>query len=83
MSLFELNFLQMILQTEASKLMYNWSFLCLVLHKPTLLPSTFKCRKEIHTLCKHSEREISIPIFLLLYTDNENEKWSQIKTHNS
>ena len=35
-------FLQMILHTETSKLMYNWSFLFQVLHKPTLLPSTFK-----------------------------------------
>ena len=42
MSLFELKFPQMILHTETSKLMYNWSFLFVVLHKPTLLPSTFK-----------------------------------------
>ena len=42
MSLFGLKFSQMILHTEASKLMYNWSFLFVVLHKPTLLPSTFK-----------------------------------------
>ena len=42
MSLFGLEFSQMILHTEASKLMYNWSFLFEVLHKPTLLPSTFK-----------------------------------------
>ena len=39
---FGLNFSQMILHTETSKLMYNWSFLFIVLHKPTLLPSTFK-----------------------------------------
>ena len=31
----------MILHTETSKLMCNWSFLFVVLHKPTLLPSTF------------------------------------------
>ena len=44
MSPFGLKFLQMILHTETSKLMYmyNWSFLVVVLHKPTLLPSTFK-----------------------------------------
>ena len=42
MSPFELKFAQMILHTETSKLMYNWSFLFEVLHKPTLLPSTFK-----------------------------------------
>ena len=41
MSLFGLEFSQMILHTETSKLMY-WSFLFDVLHKPTLLPSTFK-----------------------------------------
>ena len=42
MSPFGLKFSQMILHTETSKLMYNWSFLFKVLHKPTLLPSTFK-----------------------------------------
>ena len=41
MSQFGLKFSQMILHTETSKLMYNWSFLFEVLHKPTLLPSTF------------------------------------------
>ena len=40
-SLFGLKFSQMILHIETSKLMYNWSFLLVVLHKPTLLPSTF------------------------------------------
>ena len=42
MSPFGLKFSQMILHSETSKLMYNWSFLFVVLHKPTLLPSTFK-----------------------------------------
>ena len=42
MSPFGLKFSQIILHTETSKLMYNWSFLYVVLHKPTLLPSTFK-----------------------------------------
>ena len=42
MSPFELKFSLMILHTKTSKLMYNWSFLFVVLHKPTLLPSTFK-----------------------------------------
>ena len=41
MSPFGLKFSQMILHTETSKLMYNWSFLFVVLHKPTLLLSTF------------------------------------------
>ena len=42
MSPLGLKFSQMILHTETSKLMYNWSFLFVVLHKATLLPSTFK-----------------------------------------
>ena len=42
MSPFGLKFSEMILHTETSKLMYNWYFLFVVLHKPTLLPSTFK-----------------------------------------
>ena len=45
MRLFGLKFSQMILHTETNKLMYNWSFLFVVLHKPTLLPSTFKRMK--------------------------------------
>ena len=40
MSPFGLKFSQMILHTETSKLIYNWPFLFVVLHKPTLLPST-------------------------------------------
>ena len=40
MSPFGLKFSQMILHTETSKLMYSWSFLFEVLHKPTPLPST-------------------------------------------
>ena len=39
-SLFGLKFSQMILHTETSKLMCNFSFLFVVLHKPILLPST-------------------------------------------
>ena len=41
MSPFGLKFSQMNLRTETSKLMYIWSFFFVVLHKPTLLPSTF------------------------------------------
>ena len=47
MSPFGYKFSQMILHTEARKLMYIWSFLFVVLHKPTLLPSTFKCFKKV------------------------------------
>ena len=46
MSPFGLKFSQMILHTETSKLMYNWSYLFVVLHKPTLLPSTFNITWE-------------------------------------
>ena len=47
MSPFRFKFSQMILQTETSKLMYHyWSFLFVVLHKPTLLPSTFNIMEE-------------------------------------
>ena len=42
---FGLKFSQMTLHTETSKLMYNLSFLFVVLHKPTLLPSTFNHRR--------------------------------------
>ena len=42
MSPFGLKISQMIFHTETSKRMYNWSFLFVVLHKPTLLPSTLK-----------------------------------------
>ena len=51
MSPFGLKFSQMILHTETSKLMYNWSFLFVVLHKPTLLPSTFKFLSAVVDLC--------------------------------
>ena len=47
MSPFGLKFAQMILHTETSKLVYNWSFLFVVLHKPTLLPSTFKYKSHV------------------------------------
>ena len=43
MSLFGLKFWLMILHTETSKLMYNWSFLFVVLHKQHSYPFiTFK-----------------------------------------
>ena len=70
MSPFGLKFSQMILHTETSKLMYNWSFLFVVLHKPTLLPSTFnrqwgdktlylKRKKKSGELRKSTSLEIS------------------------
>ena len=50
MSPLGLKFSQIILHTETSKLMYNWSFLFLVLHKPTLLPSTFNDGPEMKVI---------------------------------
>ena len=41
MSLFGLKFPQMILNTETSKLMYNWSFFSVVLHKQHSYPLPF------------------------------------------
>ena len=35
---------------RTSKLMYNWSFLFVVLHKPTLLPSTFNRPSKLEIL---------------------------------
>ena len=55
MSPFGLKFSQMILHAETSKLMYNWSFLFEVLHKPTLLPSTFKVLTGYFLVSEKSE----------------------------
>ena len=52
MSPFGLKFSQMILHTETSKLMYNWSFLFVYsfaqANSPTLLPSTFNIWNATH-----------------------------------
>ena len=60
MSPFGLKFSQMTLHTETSKIMCNWSFHFEVLHKPTLLPSTFNifCRDHLawsQVLCKENK----------------------------
>ena len=70
MSPFGLKFSQMILHTETSKLMYNWSFLFVVLHKPTLLPSTFNIKLAIlnahfsitlfHFICTFSQLDLHV-----------------------
>ena len=62
MSPFGLKFSQMILHTETSKLMYNASFLFVVLHKPTLLPSTFN---EVQYTVNHRLGWIWIEISIL------------------
>ena len=50
MSRIGLKFSQMILHTSTSKMMNNLPFLLVVLHKPTLWPSTFKnMRKHLWT----------------------------------
>ena len=54
MSLFGLKFSQRILHTETSKLVYNWSFLFVVLHKPTLLLSTFNPSKNCQVQVKQT-----------------------------
>ena len=64
MSPFGLKFSQMILHTETSKLMYNWSFLFVVLHKPTLLPSTF----NINSPLTFTEMHIAYQCFHILYS---------------
>ena len=58
MSPFGLKFSQMILYTETSKLMHNLSFLFVVLHKPTLLPSTFNSVR-VQVVKSESESELS------------------------
>ena len=61
---FGLKFLQMILDTNTSKRMYNWTFLFVVLHKPTLLPSTFKLSsRQCH--CVHKCNIIGLSSFCI------------------
>ena len=74
MSPFRLKFAQMILHTETSKLMYNWSFLFVVLHKPTLLPSTFK-KLECGTLILYQVEHTSVTLL-----ENVNLVLTKIKT---
>ena len=63
MSPFELIFSQMILNAETSKLMYNWSFLFVVLYKPTLLPSTFNAAAAVTSSRKAVPQESRETIF--------------------
>ena len=65
MSPFELTFSQMILHTDTSKLMYNWSFLFEVLHKPTLLPSTFK--RVSKSRFENTNRNANIIAFIIVH----------------
>ena len=86
MSPFGLKFSQMILNTETSKLMYNWSFLFEVLHKPTLLPSTFKVRKRninIYSLLNIIDRLIVIHLIehVDLILRAEDRLWSSILSY--
>ena len=52
MSRIGLKFSQMILHTSTSKMMNNLPFLLVVLHKPTLWPSTFKASTVMQQLLK-------------------------------
>ena len=56
----------MILHREKSKLMYNWSFLFVVLHKPTLLPRTFKENDERQSDI-HKKIEYSLNTVLVIW----------------
>ena len=59
MSPFGLKFSQMILHTETSKLMYNLSFLFVVLHKPRLLyPVPLSCVTKI------TDASLRLPIWI-------------------
>ena len=62
MSPFGLKFSQMILHTETSELMYNWSFIFVVLHKPTLLPSAFNQHTPACTLRSSSQCLLSVQL---------------------
>ena len=68
MSPFRLKFSQMILHTETSKLMYmyNWSFLFVVLHKPTLFPSTFKTQVNHNSFQQYVLFERPTKLFYIL-----------------
>ena len=68
MSPFRLKFSQMILHTETSKLMYNWSFLFVVLHKPTLLPSTFNPFRMKTPKYLYSQEEMNLYCIIELAT---------------
>ena len=65
---FGLKFSQMILHTETSKLMYNWSFLFVILYKPTLLPSTFKI----------FDKGGGLQSRFSLYDNNNNINWQKV-----
>ena len=60
MSRIGLKFSQMILHTSTSKMMNNLPFLLVVLHKPTLWPSTFK-------LCAFSRSHFLTDFFWMLH----------------
>ena len=67
MNPFGLKFSQMILHTETSTLMYNWFFLFEVLHKPTLLPSTFNIGVQISANYQHSNFVIIMKALLQVW----------------
>ena len=65
--------------TETSKLMYNWSFLFVVLHKPTLLPSTFNqltlfyecwCNGLLKSLCTYYLCFVLVALSLHLFNSD-------------
>ena len=61
MSPLGLKFSQMILHADTSKLTYNWSFLFVVLHKPTFLLSTFNIKKNAACRSVHHSQGLRAP----------------------
>ena len=59
MSRIGLKFSQMILHTSTSKMMNNLPFLLVVLHKPTLWPSTFKATCIGILFCLNIHKQIA------------------------
>ena len=51
---------EMILHTKASKVIVQWSFLFVVLHKPTLLPSSFNITSLERDLLKSTSSKLII-----------------------
>ena len=71
---------QMILHTETSKLMYNWSFLFEVLHKLTLLPSSMdnnKSYKYCYYACSPIKGENQFHLQSLYYKPTK--QWEKSK----
>ena len=67
MSRIGLTFSQMILHTSTSKMMNNLPFLLVVLHKPTLWPSTFKWWYSVIDIHDRDSIHFKTFVFLAVY----------------